>query len=356
MRRLLKNSESGQTMIMALILLAMGRLLVVPTMSLTSNSLNYQRLVERNTQELYAADSGEQYAMSRLANSPGAFGPEPLPSEVNDRTVNITVENMGNSIYKITSTAISDGGSSTSIESYVEVKLGLFGNAITVTNGDLVLQGTTISGDVYAGGEVMLEESSVTGTITANGTEEFDLLDTEPYKTEALNGGTIEGNLVLGAGTHNLGPVYITGYLKIQEGAEVTLGGTVYVVGSEKMAENTTIHIEAGSILTGAGNLIAEDGNIKIEVARFELDNMPLVAAIAGSIKVENCTYIKALFYAPEVTFGNIHVEENIEIYGSIFAANMSLIENSTITYPTDTGISDLLGDVELKIITWKIS
>ena len=349
--QLLKNRESGQALITVLVLLALGGLLVVPTLNLASTNLNYHQVVEKNTLETYAADSGVRYALCKLGNNPGEFGPEPLPSAVNDKTVNVTVEYIGGNIYKITSTATTDSGSSTSIESYVKVKISLFSNAITVTDGDLLLQGTTIDGDVYAGGEVTIQDSVVTGTITENGTEEFDLLDTEPYKTEAQNGGIIEGNLILGAGTHTLGPVYITGYLKIQEGAEVTLGGTVYVEGSEKMDGNLAIHIQAGSSLTGTGNLIAEEGDIKIETARFELDNIPLVAALTGSIKIENCEYIKALLYAPEVS---IRAEENIEICGALFTANTCTIENCTIIYPEDTEGSELLSN-KLEMLSYTI-
>jgi len=348
--QLLKNRESGQALITVLVLLALGGLLVVPTLNLASTNLNYHQVVEKNTLETYAADSGVRYALCKLGNNPGEFGPEPLASEVNNRTVNVTVEYVGSNIYKITSTATNDSGS-TSIESYVKVKISLFSNAITTTNGDLLLEGSPVDGDVYAGGAVTLQESAITGTITENGTEEFDLLDTEPYKIEAQNGGIIEGNLILGAGTHTLGPAYITGYLKIQEGAEVTLGGTVYVEGSEKMDENLAIHIEAGSSLTGAGNLIAEEGDIKIEISRLELDNIPLVAALTGSIKVENCEYIKALLYAPEVS---IWVEQNIEIYGALFAANMATLENCTIVYPEDTGGSELLSN-KLEILSYTI-
>jgi len=349
--QLLKNRESGQALITVLVLLALGGLLVVPTLNLASTNLNYHQVVEKNTLETYAADSGVRYALCKLGNNPGKFGPEPLPSAVNDRTVNVTAEYIGGNIYKITSTATTDSGSSTSIESYVEVKASLFSNAITVTDGDLLLEGSTTDGDIYASGGGTVRESVVTGTITKNGTEEFDLLDTEPYKTEAQNGGIIEGNLILGAGTHTLGPIYITGYLKIQEGAEVTLGGTVYVEGSEKMDGNLAIHIEAGSSLTGTGNLIAEEGDIKIEVARFELDNIPLVAALTGSIKIENCEYIKALLYAPEVS---IRVEENIEICGALFAANTCTIENCTIIYPEDTAGSELLGK-KVEILSYTI-
>jgi len=352
--KLLKNGQSGQALIMALILLALGSLLLVPILNLAGTSLNYHQVIERNTLETYAADSGVEYALCELGNNPGQYEGELLQESfiVNDRTVNVTAEYLGSNIFKITSTATSDSGSSTSIESYVEVIPGVFGSAVTATSGDLFLEDSWVDGDIYAGGSVTLEDSQVTGTITEYGTLEFPLLDIEPYKQEALSGGTIEGNLVLGTGTHNLGPKYITGYLKIEDGAEITMGGTVYVEGLDKMDINRTIHIEAGANLTGTGNFIAQDGDIKIELARLELENIPLVAALNGDIeKGEQCDYIKAILYAPE---GDIKLED-VEVYGAVFGKTVTLVENTTITYPSE-GESDLIGGGEVNRLTHSIN
>jgi len=311
-------------------------------------------VVERNTLGTYAADSGVEYALCDLGNNLTQYLEIPLQESfiVNDRTVDVTAEYLGNSIFKVTSIATTDGGSITSIESYVEVMPGLFGCAVTATSGDLFLEDSFVDGDIYAGGSVTLQNSQVTGTTTEYGDLEFPLLDIEPYKQEALSGGTIEGNLVLGAGTHNLGPKYITGYLKIEGGAEVTMGGTVYVEGLEKMDTNRAIHIEAGTSVTGIGNFIAQDGDIKIELAIFELENIPLVAALYGNIeKGENCDYIKAILYAPE---GEIRMD-NIEIYGAVFGKTVTLLENTTITYPA-AGETDLIGGGEVNRLTHSIN
>jgi len=352
--KLVKNGQSGQALIMALILVALSSLLVIPILGLAGTSLNYHRVIQRNTLETYAADAGVEYALCELGNDPEGYQSNPLESSftLNDRTVNVTAEYLGNYIYKITSTATTDS-SSTSIESYVEIIPGLFGSAITVTDGDLYIEGSSVvDGDVYASGEVTLEDSQVTGTITEYGTLEFPPLDIEPYRQEALGGGTIEGNLVLGAGTHSLGPVYITGYLKIEESAMVTMAGTVYVEGSVTMTENRSIHIEAGASLTGTGNFIAENAHIKIELSRFEMDNIPLVAALNGDIqKGEQCEYIKGILYAPN---GDVKLE-NIVVYGAVFGETVTLVENATIIYPSE-GESDLIGSGEVKRLTHSIN
>lgn len=355
--RLLKNSESGQALILSLALLVFGGLLTVPMLTMASTSLNYHQEIEESTLETYAADSGIEYALCKLNNDWEAYQASPLESNltINDRTVNITAEHIGNYIYKVTSTATSNDGSSSTIESYLKVIIGLFSHAITVTNSDVALEDSTINGDVYCSGEVTLQGSTIDGDVTENGTIEFELLDTEPYQTEAQSGEFIEGNLLLGTGTHTLGPTYITGYLKIQNGAQVTLGGTVYVEGSEQMTDNITIRIEGGASITGTGNFIAEQGNIKIELARFELDNIPLVAAITGGIICENTDYMKALLYAPEVSFG-IQLEDIPELYGAIFTGILHTVENCTINYPADGEGSDLLGGDKLATLTYRMS
>ena len=86
----------------------------------------------------------------------------------------------------------------------------------------------------------------------------------------------------------------------------------------------------------------------------MELDNIPLIAAITGNIICESNEYIRAILYAPEVTF-LISIEQNMEIYGSVFAANLGTLENTTIVYPSEEE-SDLLGSIVLNILTWQAS
>jgi len=105
--KLLKNGQSGQALVMALILLVLGSLIIVPILNLASTSLNYHRVVQRNTLETYAADSGVDYALCELGNDPEGYKTEVLQDSfiVNDRTVDVTTEYMGDDIYKITSIA-----------------------------------------------------------------------------------------------------------------------------------------------------------------------------------------------------------------------------------------------------------
>ena len=64
------KSESGQAFIMLLIILAIGTLLVVPAMNLTSTSLKSSTIVQNEVKSLYAADGAQEYVMWKLRWTP----------------------------------------------------------------------------------------------------------------------------------------------------------------------------------------------------------------------------------------------------------------------------------------------
>ncbi len=102
--KLLKSRESGQTMVMALILLAVGSLMVVPMLNQSFTNLGYHQSIECRTLTSYSADSGVEYVLCKLYNAPGAYTETPLQESfnLNDRTVSVTAEYVGGGIYDIT--------------------------------------------------------------------------------------------------------------------------------------------------------------------------------------------------------------------------------------------------------------
>jgi len=61
-----RRGESGQAFIMLLIILAIGTLLVVPAMNLTSTSLKSSEIVYDEVRSLYAADGAQEYILWKL--------------------------------------------------------------------------------------------------------------------------------------------------------------------------------------------------------------------------------------------------------------------------------------------------
>ena len=55
--KLAKKGQSGQALIMALILLALGSLLVVPLLGQSFTNLKYHGMIQQETLQVYSADS-----------------------------------------------------------------------------------------------------------------------------------------------------------------------------------------------------------------------------------------------------------------------------------------------------------
>ena len=362
-------------MIMALILLALGALLMVPTLALASTNLKYHQVVEKNTLETYAADSGVQYALCRLANNSEAFGPEPLSAEVNGRVVNVTLEHYADNVYKITSIAMTDSVSSTTTQSYVSVTAGLFDYGMLAIDGDINVSGNAevtsppdlFEGDIYANGGINLSgnaavngDAIATGQITLSDNayiygEQIEYLSSPPVFAEidtsiylyAANQGTlIEGDLDISLdGYYDLGPAHITGSLTTSGDAIVRLNGTVWVDGTIIMSGNSSIE---GAETIVAGGDIQVTGNAKLDA-----DDIPLVISIDGNITVTGNGWVSAILYAPN---GDITLSGNSMVSGAVAGQNIYAEGNNTLEYLTELrSRGDLPGVGGINIISYTI-
>ena len=84
------RGERGQAMIMALIALALGSLLITPTLNYMATGVKSTAIHQRLTSELYAADAGVEYAMWCIKNDV----PCNSPITVGGIEVNITVSSL----------------------------------------------------------------------------------------------------------------------------------------------------------------------------------------------------------------------------------------------------------------------
>ncbi len=96
--RLLKREEQGQVLILALILLAVGSLIIVPLVVFMGTGLLAAQIVEEKANELYAADAGIEDATQKIMND--VFGsldidetstPYTLTEQINGLSVTYTV-------------------------------------------------------------------------------------------------------------------------------------------------------------------------------------------------------------------------------------------------------------------------
>jgi len=367
--KLLKNGESGQALIMALILLALGSLLIVPTLNLVSTSNKYHQLIECKTLGSYSADSGVEYALCELYNNPNEYADPETPLQesftINGRSVNVTGEYQGGGVYKMTSTATGGGCGSTTIECHITLSIGVFAFAIATTE-NMTLQDTTVDsspdpgeGNIHSNANISLTDCVINGGATTVGTISsanssvtgmviegtlpvgFPADYSALYEQMAKEGGTWEGNYIITGGTEYLGPLYINGDLRVEDDATVILEGTVYVTGMISVEDSN---------LDGDETIVAE-GSIRIEQGGVRSDIIPIIISLKvdGEIYSEWGTTVDGVLYAP---YGRIRLENGVHLYGAT-AGKTVTIQNCTITYAKQLhGREDVPGG-ELHTITY---
>ena len=313
--KLLKNRQSGQALVLALILLALGSLIIVPILNLAGTSLNYHSVVQRNTLETYAADAGVEYALCELGNDPEGYKTEVLQESftVNDRTVDVTAEYMGDDIYKITSIATTDSNSSTIIESYIHISMypDFFNNAITSKNDVTIRPGGEVYGDVQYGGELD-NKGTIYGDAMQEPVDDWPTVEelSELYwEDNVISGSTIDISSGTVENPYLIGPGHTNGDLTIKGTGVAALNGTLYVQGSLKVMPGSalmlnleTIYAEVditmqpGTDLYGPGCVIAA-GDIQ-----FQPDLMTGEEAYILLLSIE----------------GTIQFQPNNDFYGSV--------------------------------------
>lgn len=223
------NSQKGQALPLALVALAIGMLVVAPFLSQADSSLIGSRIYEQAIDEQYSADAGVEYAIWQIQSGESEVpeGEElELPQfALNSKTVNITIANEGEWIYKITSTATSDDGSSTTIEAYVSITVGFFDGDIGLGNNE------EFTGDVLADGNITLGNNAIIyGEVYTSGN--VNLWNNTKIKSDVYIASDIE-NITLGNNAKIEGNIYITGdIVDIILGNNARIEGDIYITGS----------------------------------------------------------------------------------------------------------------------------
>jgi hypothetical protein len=356
MGRMLKRSESGQTIIIAIILLAVGSLLVLPVLQHVFANLNYNQTIECRTLTDYSADAGLVYATTKIYNAPGTYTAAPLSENfsLNDRVVEVNAQYMGGGLFSINSTASGGTCGRTTIRSFVNLSVGAFAfalagiNEVTISNviidsaptsgeghihsnADIEITGasTVINGDASCVGAITKGAETITGEITEGADAvQFPSVYATLYKTIAQEGGTHSGDLNL-TGNGSLGPLYITGDLDLKPGANWTLTGPLYVDG---LIKGTGGHLDGEEhILTETGVILSGGG--------YGSGNIPVLIAINGDVSLVG-PVVDAVIYAP---VGRVDLT-NIQLFGAVGGMIVS-VSNAIIIYSESLhGRTDLPG------------
>jgi len=363
-----RKTESGQTLIMALALLAVGSLLVLPVLTSTFNNLNYNKNIECRTLNDYAADAGLQYATCKIYNDPGTYTTTPLSENftVNGRTVNVNAAYGGGGLFSINSTASGGPCGSTTIRSFVSLSHGAFAYALAA-NGDLTITNSNvdthpelgIGAPVHANTNIDISgpkdarmiygEASAVGTITGEeyvtgnvtpGSDNvtFPGTNAELYKVIAQEGGTVDNLEFSGGGTFdNVGPKYVTGNVIVNAWTTIVLAGPLYIDGY--------LQVNNGNI-EGREHIICE-GDVQIFGGGYGSEDIPVITSLYGDITLQG-PVVDAVLYAPNGTV----LLENLELYGAAGGVQVT-VENSFIRYAEELhGRADLPGS-ELYPLTY---
>lgn len=156
----------------------------------------------------------------------------------------------------ITSTALSAGP--TGLIDGITVGTGSVGNAYAHTVNDSTIAGTnycqTGTGNNKSCNQSQPDPEPVAMPITEE--------EISAWKTEAAEGGTYTGNYTVNDTSASLGPKKITGNLTIDNNADFTVTGTLWVQGNMVVSNNATVRL-APSYGTSEG-VIVVDGTVSI--------------------------------------------------------------------------------------------
>ena len=89
------TGESGQAFLLVLVMLVLGSLLIVPSVTLASTSLKTGQMVEENMKGIYAADAGIEDALWRMINDkPASFPYNYEITGINGMSVSVVIEEV----------------------------------------------------------------------------------------------------------------------------------------------------------------------------------------------------------------------------------------------------------------------
>jgi hypothetical protein len=362
MKRLnrIRLNQQGYALVLALLLLALGSLLVVPSLHLAYATLQSNIVVENKALGFGAADAGFENALWNLQYNSDFLLPEvgtptswTLEESVNDCSVDVTISNEEDFNFKIISKATdNNSGDEIEVVSYIELGMdfsGFFDNAITSDGDVTIMPGTTVSGNVTYSGYLDNNGEIIDGTdIQAEymnwprtdvfiayywaQIEELGLDETPASNPYAIN--IVDGTE---ADPVHIGPLYAPGNMDINcSGANGwgSIDGLVYVKGD--LVTATKGHLDLN------GSTIFVEGSINIQPG-FTLLGSGCIIAVGDINFKPNLESDENDFIFLFTIEGQATVQPGGDFYGSIagdIEVYLSPGNNLTLTEVPDEGIN----------------
>ena len=350
MRKMLTHlgrDESGQgALAMVLLLLMLGAVILTPLLVSMSTGVKSGEVYESKMQEFYAAEAGVEDAIWKIKdrNLSASYS---LGEEINDRNVTVTIEDNGGGIYLITSTATSDDGGSTIVESYVSLPMdfsNLLDNAIVSGNEVDVAEDPNVSGNISLPLDGTLSPATFEPDNGMVKWEELDWPTAEElslFYADDVEGHDYRYDNIDVKRYSSIGPLYWDGSFSVYNTGGpgvLQLNGTVYVTGDlifKQPGNNNKYTIDLN------GQTIYCEGNIVIAPQHITLNGSGCIIAVG------DVTLMPGLESSPDDFVLVMSLNETVNLkphgnfYGCLAGDDKVYIQKSDLTW-TDPSTYDL--------------
>jgi hypothetical protein len=368
-KRLIRD-EKGQTLILVLILLAVGALIIAPLLNYMGTGLISGEVYDKKTDELYAADAGAEDAVWKIQNQVDEVyylycggGNHTLSyniTDVNGKSVAVTIAYVDSKTYRVESTATGDG-SGTEIDAYITGKSrygdfsGMLNQIVTCQNETDIAKQVTLNYPEGCGPKENYEGDWPTAE-DLEGFYWWDVNNVTPYGNSTID--------INGVNTE-LGPLYRDGPLDIHNSsndpATLTLTGTLYITGDTLIGttgKDFTLDLNGNAIFvssntTGGGKALSIGGG------KVTLVGPGAIIAVGDMYFEPKAQSTTDPIFVLSV-LGTTQLQPSADFYGALAGSVDVVIQpghNPTITYPSGGfGSSDLNFPTGIQYLVYSIA
>lgn len=309
---LIKSKKGIAGIYLTLLVMTVSFAMAVSISILTYNEQNITQNIVKSSQAYFASEAGIEDALLRLAEEMNWSSSYTL--DVGDGSATITISDITGGTRTITSEGevarrtkkvqVNYGISADQVSFYYGAQVGEGGvqmddgsliNGNVFSNGNIVaannteitgtarvaktgnkIQGATIGEDAFVD---ICEDSDITGTLTCTtntnctaslieilteeiATSSFPITQEkiDEWKTAAAAGGTIIGDYTLiGSQTDSLGPKKIEGDMTIQNQAQLSITGTIWITGRITIQDQAQVSLDQNIYGGLSGMMITDD-------------------------------------------------------------------------------------------------
>jgi hypothetical protein len=372
-KRLIRD-EKGQTLILVLILLAVGALIIAPLLNYMGTGLISGEVYDKKTDELYAADAGAEDAVWKIQNQVDEVyylycgqGNHTLSyniTDVNGKSVAVTIAYVDSKTYRVESTATGDG-SGTEIDAYITGK-SRYGDFSGMLNHVVTTQGI-----IDEQGKVYLNPPSGPSGPVENYTGDWPTAeDLEGFYGQNLTGAQhyySDTTIDLEGNSTTLGPLYVAGKLTIKNSDNsktptLTLTGTIYVTGDTQIGYGTSQNFHMTLNLNGNAIFVASNstgsGSEALKIGdNCDIEGLGVIVAI-GDIYFKPKSQIATDPVFVLSALGTTRLQPQGDIYGAVAGSvEVGLQPGTSITYPAGGfGSSDLNFPTGIQYLVYSIA